>query len=65
VYERRRGSEGRRSDVSQKEGGAQVEYADQDPRLHGIWLDEIRKTGVQSQMGKYIDESIYTRPAAE
>jgi hypothetical protein len=65
VYERRRGSEGRRSDVSQKEGGAQVEYADQDPRLHGIWLDEIRKTGVQSQMGKYIDESIYSRPAAE
>ncbi|HZS64507.1 MAG TPA: hypothetical protein VFA53_08435 [Xanthobacteraceae bacterium] len=65
VLERRLGSEGRRSDVSIKDGGAQIEYADQDPRLHAIWLEEIAKTGVKSQMGKYIDESIYSRPAAE
>ena len=65
VLERRIGSEGRRSDVSIKDGGAQVEYADQDPRLHGIWLEEIRKTGVRSQMGKYIDESVYSQSAAE
>jgi hypothetical protein len=52
VLERRIGSEGRRSDVSIKDGGAQVEYADQDPRLHGIWLEEIRKTGVQLADGQ-------------
>ena len=32
---------GRRTDVSIKEGGAQIEYEDQDPRIHQIWLDEI------------------------
>ncbi|MGE5538507.1 MAG: hypothetical protein ACM30I_07800 [Gemmatimonas sp.] len=59
VYERRIGSEGRRSDVSIKEGGAQIEYRDQDPRIHAMWLKELRKTGVKSQMGKYFDESAY------
>jgi hypothetical protein len=57
VWERRVGSEGRRTDVSIKEGGAQIEYADQDPRIHSLWLAELRKTGVKSQMGKYFDES--------
>jgi hypothetical protein len=57
VWERRVGSEGRRTDVSIKEGGAQIEYADQDPRIHALWLQELRKTGVQSQMGRYIEEA--------
>jgi mannose-6-phosphate isomerase-like protein (cupin superfamily) len=57
VTERRLGSEGRRTDVSIKEGGAQIEYPDQDPRIHPLWLAELRKTGVASQMGKYFDET--------
>ena len=57
VWERRVGSEGRRTDVSIKEGGAQIEYADQDPRIHALWLQELRKTGVQSEMGRYFDET--------
>ena len=57
VWERRVGSEGRRTDVSIKEGGAQIEYHDQDPRIHPLWLSEIRKHGVASQMGKFFDET--------
>ena len=60
VYERRAGSEGRRTDVSVKDGGAQIEYADQDPRVHAIWMNELRKTGVASQMGKFFDEANIT-----
>jgi cupin superfamily acireductone dioxygenase involved in methionine salvage len=63
VYERRMGSEGRRSDVSIKDGGCQVEYADQDPRIHALWLKELRKTGVESKMGKYFDESQFENMA--
>lgn len=58
VQERRAGSEGRRTDVSIKEGGCQIEYGDQDPRIHRMWLEEIRRNGVSSQMGKYFDESV-------
>jgi mannose-6-phosphate isomerase-like protein (cupin superfamily) len=57
ITERRLGSEGRRTDVSIKDGGAQIEYADQDPRIHAIWLLELRKTGIKSQMGTYLDET--------
>ncbi len=63
IEARRRGSEGRRTDVSIKEGGCQIEYEDQDPRIHKIWLDEIRKSGVQSKMGKYFDEDELNRAA--
>src|SRR5262249_46372294 len=31
---------------SVKEGGNQIEYEDQDPRIHEIWLEEMRKHGV-------------------
>ena len=57
VWERRVGSEGRRTDVSVKEGGSQIEYSDQDPRIHALWLAELRKTGVVSKMGGYFDEA--------
>ncbi len=56
IQVRRAGSENNRSDVSIKEGGRQIEYADQDPRIHALWLREIARTGVQSRMGKYFDE---------
>jgi hypothetical protein len=43
-------------DASVQEGGAQINYEDQDPRIHAIWLRELAKTGVPSRMGKYFDE---------
>jgi mannose-6-phosphate isomerase-like protein (cupin superfamily) len=36
-----------------KEGGAQLEYEDQDPRIHEIWLEEMRKNGVTPQFDTY------------
>jgi mannose-6-phosphate isomerase-like protein (cupin superfamily) len=53
---RRAGSENNRSDVSIKKGGRQVEYEDQDPSIHALWLQEIARTGVKSQMGDIFDE---------
>jgi hypothetical protein len=53
----RRNGAAREVDLSVKQGGRQIEYEDQDPRLHRIWLDEIAKTGVQSVMGDVFDEA--------
>ncbi len=44
------------TDASIKDGGRQVEYEDQDPRIHDIWLDEIAKNGIKSDMAEYFDE---------
>jgi hypothetical protein len=38
--------------LSMKEGGDQIEYEDQDKRIHPIWLEEMRKNGVTPRMGK-------------
>jgi cupin superfamily acireductone dioxygenase involved in methionine salvage len=43
-------------DVNVRDGGAQIEYDDQDPRIHRIYLDELKKNGVESGMGGFIDE---------
>jgi oxalate decarboxylase/phosphoglucose isomerase-like protein (cupin superfamily) len=51
-------------DKNVKEGGAQVEYEDQDARIHDMWLKEIAKSGVESRMGKFIDESRFTGKGA-
>ncbi len=40
-----------------QEGGRQIEYEDQDPRIHRKFLEEIAKTGVPSQMGDIFDET--------
>jgi mannose-6-phosphate isomerase-like protein (cupin superfamily) len=42
------GEKGKRqgSSTSLKDGGGQIEYEDQDPRIHQIWLEEMRKNGV-------------------
>jgi len=45
--------------MSVKDGGRQIDYRDQDPKLHAMWLAELRQNGVESKMGKYIDESVY------
>ena len=39
--------------TSTKEGGDQIEYADQDPRIHAMWLKEIAKYGLTSKMDRY------------
>jgi len=41
--------------LSIKEGGDQIEYEDQDPRIHPLWLEEMRKNGgtVDPKMEKY------------
>ena len=44
-------------DVSVNDGGYQIEYADQDPRIHRIYMEELAKNGVKSRMGGFIDES--------
>ena len=40
--------------TSIQEGGDQVEYEYQDPRIHRIWLEEMAKNGVTPRMEKYI-----------
>ena len=37
-----------------KDGGDQIEYEDQDPRIHRIWLEEIRKNGAPPKMEKFV-----------
>ncbi len=39
-----------RSSMSIKEGGNQIEFEDQDPRIHAEWLDEMRKAGIEPRM---------------
>jgi hypothetical protein len=38
--------------TSLKDGGDQIEYDEHDPRIHGIWLDEMRKTNAPPWMEK-------------
>jgi len=40
------GMKRQQSSLSVKEGGNQIEYEDQDPRIHPLWLEEMRKSGV-------------------
>jgi cupin superfamily acireductone dioxygenase involved in methionine salvage len=51
-------------DVSVKDGGRQIEYKDQDPRIHEIFLTELAKNGIESKMGDKIDETPYRRKTA-
>jgi hypothetical protein len=41
-------------DVSTKDGGNQIEYTDQDPRVHQIYIDEMAKLKLKPKMDKYI-----------
>ena len=42
--------------TSVKEGGRQIEYEDQDARIHRKFLEEIENSGVVSRMGDVFDE---------
>ena len=52
---RRRSNEGG-SSTSVQQGGRQIEYEDQDPRIHRKWLEAIAAKGVRSEMGDTFDE---------
>ncbi|WP_312530627.1 hypothetical protein [Paracoccus sp. (in: a-proteobacteria)] len=53
---RRKSAEGKGAE-SVKKGGRQIEYEDQDPRIHRKFLDELAANGVASQMGDTFDEA--------
>jgi hypothetical protein len=44
-----------------RDGGRQIEYEDQDPRIDALYRAELAKHGVESKMDKYVKP---TRPAA-
>ena len=50
--------------MSVQQGGRQIEYEDQDPRIHRKWLEAIAKTGVASEMGDIFDEPAIMATAA-
>ncbi len=39
--------------TSIKEGGDQIEYEDQDPRIHRLWLKEVKAHNVEPKMEKF------------
>jgi hypothetical protein len=39
---------------SVKEGGDQIEYEDQDPRIHRTWLEDMRRNNAEPRMEKFI-----------
>jgi quercetin dioxygenase-like cupin family protein len=40
--------------TSIKEGGDQIEYDDQNPRIHRLWLEEMKSHDVEPKMEKFI-----------
>jgi hypothetical protein len=48
-------------DVNVAQGGCQIEYEDQNERIHRIYMTELAKHGVQSRMGKFLDETAYEK----
>jgi len=46
------GSPGQKQAASRsvKEGGNQIEYEDQDPRIHALWLDEMKRAGIEPKL---------------
>ncbi len=62
---RRRSAEGGGM-MSIQQGGRQIEYEDQDPRIHRKWLEALRTTKVASDMGDIFDEpAILALPQSE
>ncbi len=62
---RRKSAEGAGS-KSLQNGGRQLEYEDQDPRIHRKWLEAMKLSGVPSEMGEIFDEHhILQLPAEE
>jgi hypothetical protein len=51
-------------DADVRDGGLQIDYKDQDPRIHGIWRREMTAVGIPSRMGKYFAEDREATEAA-
>jgi uncharacterized RmlC-like cupin family protein len=43
-------------DADVRDGGMQIDYKDQHPRIHEIWRREMAAAGIASRMGKYFAE---------
>ena len=41
-------------DKTTKEGGNQVEYIDEDPRIISLYEDELAKRSLNSKMGEFV-----------
>ena len=41
-------------DVSVKDGGRQIEYEDQDPRIHQLYVEELRRRGIEPRMDEVL-----------
>jgi hypothetical protein len=39
---------------SVKDGGDQIEYRDQDPRIHRLWLEDMRRHDAEPRMEKFV-----------
>jgi hypothetical protein len=37
-----------------EDGGMQIEYEDQDPRIHELWLNEMKSGGITPKMDAFI-----------
>lgn len=62
---RKRSAEGGGS-ISVQKGGRQIEYLDQDPRIHRKWLEAIKENGVASEMHDiFNEEEIMALPDSE
>jgi len=46
-------------DVNVQQGGNQIEYENQDPKIHEIFLENLSKHGAKSKMNRFIDEAKY------
>jgi hypothetical protein len=42
------------SSLSVKLGGNQIEYEDQDPRIHPLWLAEMERCGIVPRMEQFV-----------
>ena len=51
-------------DVNVRDGGAQIEYEDQSPRIHKIYLEALGITGAESRMAEFIDEASFVEDLA-
>jgi hypothetical protein len=46
--------EGEGTDVSVKLGGGQIEYEDEDPRIHDLFAETLKRSGTESPMVEFI-----------
>lgn len=50
------------AEVNAAQGGLQIDYSEQDLRIHALWMKEIASVGGTSDMQKYFAEPSYPHP---